>query len=62
MQNKWSKYTLEIVNSENYLDRLQEIYSHEEAKRDISEKVLQQIKESFKRRDKVTTYKSIIER
>ncbi len=60
MQNKWSEQTLEIVNNEDYLDRLQQIYSHEEGERHVSEEVLQQLRDSFGRGDKTTLLNQLL--
>jgi hypothetical protein len=49
--NEWSKRTLELVTKENYLDRLQLVYSHEEGERDVSEAVLDAIRKAFEKRD-----------
>jgi hypothetical protein len=49
--NEWSKRTLHLVDEEDYLDRLQQAYPHEEGERDISQKVLSSIRQSFVQRD-----------
>ena len=50
--NEWSKKTLELVTTKNYLDQLQIIYPHEEGERDISEETLNSIRHSFEKKDK----------
>lgn len=49
--NIWSTQTLRIVNGENYLDRLQEVYPHEDAERDVPDAVLESIKRSYDNRN-----------
>lgn len=49
--NEWSEKTLKLVTSENYLDRLQEIYPHEDAERDVHPTILESIRESFVSKD-----------
>lgn len=45
--NYWSQKTLELVTAQNYLDKLQIIYPHEEGEREVSEEVLKSITTSF---------------
>lgn len=45
--NHWAQKTLELIQNEDYLDRLQEIYRHEEGERTITQATLDSIKESF---------------
>lgn len=35
--NEWSIKTIQLVSTQNYLDRLQEIYPHEEGERIIED-------------------------
>lgn len=49
--NEWSKRTLEVVTRENYLDRLQLVYSHEEGERNVSQNVLDEIRAAFEQRN-----------
>jgi hypothetical protein len=49
--NEWSEKTLRLVREYNYLDRLQEIYPHEEGERDVSQEVIDSIRESFEARN-----------
>lgn len=49
--NEWSQRTVNLVTEENYLDRLQEVYPHEEGARDFDEEALTLIRESFAVRD-----------
>ena len=49
--NQWSSRTLSLVTSEDYLDRLQVIYPHEEGERDVDEAILNEIKQSFEKKD-----------
>jgi hypothetical protein len=41
--NHWSQKTLELVNTQDYLDRLQRIYAHIEGERDVSTATLDRI-------------------
>ncbi len=50
--NQWSKVTLKLVRKENYLDRLVEVYPHEEGERDVDEDVLKAIRSSFESKNK----------
>jgi hypothetical protein len=43
--NEWALRTLKLVEQENYLDRLQEVYPHEDAARDVKEEVIASIRE-----------------
>jgi hypothetical protein len=45
--NEWAKRTLSLVEHEDYLDRLQEIYPHHDKERDVSQTVIDKIKTSF---------------
>lgn len=47
----FSRKTIDLVTKENYLDRLQQIYSHEEGERDVSETTLNEIRDAFSRRN-----------
>lgn len=49
--NEWSERTLHLVEEEDYLDKLQEIYPHEEGARDVDQLVLDAIRDSFQRQD-----------
>src|SRR6218665_1332003 len=49
--NEWSKKTLELVSRENYLDQLQLVYSHEEGERNVSQKLLDEIRSAFEQRN-----------
>ncbi len=49
--NEWSRRTLHLVNNQDYLDRLQRVYPHEEGERDISQDILDSIRESYEEQD-----------
>lgn len=49
--NKWAKATVRLVTKSNYLDRLQEIYPHEDVDRDVDEGTINAIKKAFKARN-----------
>ncbi len=48
--NEWAEKTLRLVAGLNYLDRLQEIYPHEDAERNVSQEVLNSIRQSLEER------------
>jgi hypothetical protein len=45
--NEWARRTLELVNTQNYLDMLQEVYPHEEGERDIEPDTIDEIRRLF---------------
>lgn len=49
--NRWAKKTLSLVLKQNYLDRLQVIYPHEDAGRDVDDKIIIAIRKAFKSKD-----------
>lgn len=49
--NEWSKRTLQLVAEQDYLDKLQKVYPHEEGERDVEQSVLDSIRQSFNKRD-----------
>lgn len=49
--NAWSRRTLHLVNNQDYLDRLQQIYPHEEGERDVDQDILNSIRQSFEEGD-----------
>jgi len=49
--NYWSQKTLDLVTAQNYLDKLQIIYPHEEGERQVDEEALESIKSSFIAKD-----------
>jgi hypothetical protein len=51
--NEWSKQTLRLVTTQNYLDRLQEVYPHEEGERNVNEAALTFIKAAFLAKDDI---------
>jgi len=51
--NEWSKRTLKLVTTQNYLDRLQEVYPHEEGERSIGERAFVSIKAAFEEKDDI---------
>ena len=52
--NEWSRRTLHLVETQDYLDKLQEIYPNEEGKRDVEQSVIKSIRQSFEKRDEMT--------
>jgi len=59
--NEWSIRTLHLVNEQNYLDRLQGIYPHEEGERDINQDALGPIRQSFEERDEITLLNKLLD-
>lgn len=51
--NKWSQQTLTLVSTQNYLDRLQEIYPHEEGIRAVDETTLQTIRDAYEAKNDI---------
>ena len=51
--NAWSKQTLRLVTANNYLDRLQKVYPHEEGERSVNEAALYSIRAAFKAKDDI---------
>lgn len=49
--NEWASRTLDLVNNQDYLDRLQQVYPHEEGERDVAPHTLNSIRQSFEARD-----------
>ena len=58
--NPWSSHTLKLVTSKNYLDRLQEIYPHEEGERDVDESILKDIKKLFEKKDDINLLNKLL--
>jgi hypothetical protein len=59
--NPWSSRTLNLVTSEAYLDKLQEIYPHEEGGREVDGEILNSIKRLFKRKDNVALLNKLLD-
>lgn len=59
--NHWSSRTLSLVTSKDYLDRLQDIYPHEEGARDVDGRLLEEIKQSFERKDGITLLNKLLD-
>lgn len=49
--HQWSLHTLQLVSTQNYLDRLQEIYAHEEGERNVTDATIDAIREAFSNGD-----------
>ena len=45
---------MRLVETQDYLDKLQEVYPSEEGKRDVEQSILSSIRQSFERRDEMT--------
>lgn len=48
--NEWARRTLQLVKEENYLDRLQEIYPHEQGERSFDSSIERRIRRNFQSR------------
>jgi len=59
--NSWSKSTLDLVCNEDYLDRLQTIYTHEDGVRTVPKKVITAIRESFEKKDETTLINQLLD-
>ncbi|MEW6386884.1 MAG: restriction endonuclease [Thermodesulfobacteriota bacterium] len=59
--NEWSQRTLQLVNEHNYLDRLHEIYAHEEGKRKINRRTIASIQEAFKARNNIVLLNKLLD-
>ena len=52
--NEWAERTLQLVTEQNYLDKLQKVYPHEEGERDVKQTLLDSIRQSFEMKDERT--------
>lgn len=59
--NEWSQKTLQLVTTQNYLDRLQEVYPHEENEREIDETILNSIKLAFDERNDINLLNRLLD-
>lgn len=59
--NQWSSHTLNLVTSQNYLDRLQKIYPHEEGERNVDETTLNGIKKAFENEDDINLLNKLLD-
>lgn len=58
--NEWGKRTLLLVNNQDYLDRLQQIYPHEEGDRDVNQDILTSIKQAFQKQDDIALLNKLL--
>lgn len=58
--NIWSRKTLRLVRTTNYLDRLQQVYPHEDSEREVEGRALEAIKRSFQERDDVNLLNKLL--
>jgi len=49
-----------LVNNQDYLDRLQQVYPHEEGERDIDQNTLDSIRQSFEERDNIALLNKLL--
>src|SRR5258706_10289223 len=59
--HEWADRTLHLVTNENYIDRLQLIYPHEEGERDIDGDTLKAIRVSFKKRNEIALLRRLLD-
>jgi len=59
--NEWARKTLQLVKKENYLDRLQEIYPHEQGERRFDKKIEDRIRKNFQSRDNVSLLDQLLD-
>ena len=59
--NTWAKKTLRLVDRTDYLDRLQEIYPHQEGEREFDSATLVSIKDSFDERDNISLINKLLD-
>lgn len=59
--NDWARLTLDLVNNQDYLDRLQLVYPHEEGERDIDLDTLESIRTSFLERDESSLLNKLLD-
>jgi hypothetical protein len=58
--NEWSKRTLHLVENQDYLDKLQEIYPNEEGERGVEQSVIKSIRQSFEKRDEMNLLSTLL--
>jgi hypothetical protein len=59
--NEWARRTLSLVNNQDYLDRLQQIYPHEEGERDVAPDVFDSIRQSFDEHNDVALLNQLLD-
>ena len=59
--NKWAKQTLNLIQKQNYLDRLQEIYPHKDKERIVDDKIIKAIRKAFRARDNVVLLNKLLD-
>jgi hypothetical protein len=58
--NIWSVKTLELVTKKNYLDQLQEVYTHEDGERAVDDTVIQDIRRAFVKNDRTALINKLL--
>lgn len=58
--NHWAQKTLQLVKEGDYLDRLQNIYKHEEGERTITKTTLDSIRKAFEEGDAVEVLQQLL--
>jgi len=59
--NPWAKRTVDLARKGDYLDQLHEIYPVEPLKRFVNPRVLNEIRNAFRKRDKVLLLKKLLD-
>ncbi|HBE73554.1 MAG TPA: hypothetical protein DDW31_05645 [candidate division Zixibacteria bacterium] len=59
--NKWGQKTLSLVTKEDYLDRLQAIYPHEDVERDVDNETIESIRKAFKTKNNVALLNKLLD-
>ena len=59
--NEWAQKTLKIVEKEDYLDKLQKVYPHEDAPREIDHQSLEEIRNAFQDKNNDVLIKKLLD-
>jgi len=59
--NEWARRTLKLVRGENYLDRLQEVYPHEQGERYIDANTLSRIRSYYESKDNISLLNQLLD-
>lgn len=59
--NEWSRRTLHLVETQDYLDRLHTVYPNEEGERNIEASVIDTIRQFYERRDEINLLSMLLD-
>lgn len=59
--NVWATKTVDLITQEDYLDRLQQIYPHEDLERDVDDGAIDSIRESFEEQNNVALLNKLLD-